>query len=149
MARRDLDDIGDAFANINDQVGASGTWDDVMVVQGLLQLWWGFSSAAQRAVPTKPPVDGAAHKSNTILISEFQKEFMKRRKPQGFVNPATRFDLKSLSGSTIYQLNVRANMILAGTSSPHKDSVDFLVASFPKLAAPLGAPRQRPTVTAD
>ena len=141
MARRDFDDSGDAFANISGKVAAGGMADDVMVVQGLLQLHWEFSKEAQRLVPTKPPVDGAAHKSNGILISQFQKDIMKRPKPQGFVNPATHFDLKSLSTSTIFALNARANLILAAIGSPHKDSVEFLVANFPKLAGPLGSPR--------
>jgi hypothetical protein len=148
MARRDFDETGTPFANISNRVAASGTPDDVMVVQGLLQLHWDFSKQAQRLVPTRPPVDGAAHKSNTILITQFQKDIMKRAKPQGFVNPATKFDLKSLSASTIFVLNGRANLILAAISSPHQDSVEFLIANFPKLAGPLGGPRAGRTPSA-
>ena len=149
MARRDIDEFGDPFANIDNRVGASGTSDDVMVVQGLLQLHWQHSKEAQRLVPTKPPVDGAAHKSNTILISEFQKSQLKRAKPEGFINPAKRLDMKSLFGSTIWQLNSRANMVLAATRSPHKNAVEFLITNFPKLAGPLGGPRERHIITAD
>jgi hypothetical protein len=140
MARRDFDDFGEPFANISNRVAAGGAPDDVMVVQGLLQLHWQFSAAAQRLVPTKPPVDGAAHKSNTILISQFQKDIMGRAKPEGFVNPATRFDEKSLSFSTISALNDRANSILTVLQT-HENSVEFLIANFPKLAGPLGGPR--------
>jgi len=148
MARRDLDFAGDPFANIDNPVTASGTWDDVMVVQGLLLLYWQTSKMAQRAVPSTPPVDGATHKTNSILIGEFQKEFMKRRTGAGFVNPALHFDAKSLAGSTIYQLNVRAVPALLKLKHPFKDAIEFLVGSFPKLAAPLGG-RERHTVTAD
>lgn len=142
MARRDHDnESGEPFANISNRVAAGGTPDDVMVVQGLLLLRWKVSKTAQRLVPTEPPVDGAAHKSNTILIRQFQKEVMNRKEPPGFVNPATKFDGKSLRGSTIFMLNATGNFILISTSSPHENTVEFLVANFPKLAGPLGGPR--------
>jgi len=149
MARRDTDGFGDLFANLNNPVGSTGNPDDVMVVQGLLQLHWEFSTAAQHLVPSKPPVDGATSKTNTILIAQFQKEIMKRPKPPGFVNPATRFDVKSLSGSTIWMLNQRATVILAASGRGKLNPVDYLITNFSALTGPLGAPRERHMIQND
>jgi hypothetical protein len=40
MAFTDIDEMGDTFANVSQRTGASGSWDDLMVVQGLVWSLW-------------------------------------------------------------------------------------------------------------
>jgi len=141
MAFADVDHDGDLFANLNNQVGATGNWDDMMVVQGLLQLYWMGDVSARRIVPSKPIVDGAAHKETVLLIKHFQQHRLKRPKPQGFVNPAKAADK---SPSTIWQLNQQGAMIIAGLGITPRQSIDWLAATFPKLAGPFRPPRATP-----
>ena len=59
-----------------------------MVVQAMLLEYWKNIKETHRVVPKAPAVDGGIHKETTLLIAEFQRRYMHRPKPQGFINPA-------------------------------------------------------------
>lgn len=136
MAFKGTDEMGGTLANVSQRTGASGNWDDLMVVQGLVWLLWRADKTEHHVVPTMPAVDGKTSKDTALLIAHFQRTALKRKNPEGFVNPAV---AAKKSQYTIWQLNRCGGMIIAGLGLKPYDVVDFLSATWPALARPLRA----------
>ena len=137
MAFIDSDASDDPFVNVTHRVGKNGDWDDLMVVQLMLEFIYANSPTLKKTKPTKGPVTvtGKPAADTPILISHFQKTRMKRSNPQGFINRAAG-TAKQKENSTIWVLNVTVSMILAAISSP--DSViSYLKKKAPLLASSL------------
>jgi hypothetical protein len=135
MAFVDLDAGGDSFVNVTHRVGKGGDWDDLLVVQLMLELVYANFIPLKKTKPTKGPVtvSGKPAADTPILIAHFQKIVLKRSKPQGFINKAVG-TAKAKEGFTIWMLNVVTSNVLAFTRSP--DSViTFLVKKAPLLAS--------------
>ena len=141
MAFKGTDEMGETFANVSQRTGASGNWDDLMVVQGLGWLLWQADKTAHHVVPKMPAVDGKTSKDTALLIAHFQRTAVKRKNPEGFVNPAV------AAKKSQYTISTGAGMIIAGLGLKPYDVVDFLSATWrsatwlsatwPALARPL------------
>jgi hypothetical protein len=138
MAQVKTDNLGNLFVNVSQRTGAAGRWDDLMVVQAMLLEYWRWEQktpGSHSAVPKEPAVDGRAHKETSVLIAEFQRRYMKRKRPQGYINPVVELD--KISSSTIWNLNV-----VFGMAIPDDDPINYLVTTYP----PLGTVLRRPSI---
>jgi hypothetical protein len=136
MAQVKTDNLGNLFVNVSDSTGATGRWDDLMVVQAMLLEYWRWEQktpGSHCAVPREPAVDGRVHKETPLLITEFQRRYMKRKKPQGYINPVVKLD--KISSSTIWNLNV-----VFGMAIPDDDPINYLVTTYPSLGSVLRRP---------
>lgn len=142
MAFSQRDDFGDYFANIELSVGSgkANKWDDVLVVQSLLAIIYETWGPLISGRPTKDPVavDTKLGANTPQLIAHFQRTVMKRSQPQGYVNRAPAGG-KNLQFSTLYQINLRAAMVMATVSGFYgtKDTVDALADWHASLKGPL------------
>jgi hypothetical protein len=141
MAFVDQDSDNDYFVNLSHPVDASGDWDDLYVVQAMLEFIYTVNPKLAKARPIRGPitVTGKPAKDTPILIAHFQKTQMKRTSKLGFINPALG---KVKEGSTIWALNQHMTMILLGLKSPHT-VISYLIEKFPLLASSLKRSRER------
>ncbi len=137
MAFIDTDASEDAFVNVTHRVGKTGDWDDLLVVQLMLEFIYKTSPTLKRTKPTKGPVTvtGKPAADTPLLIAHFQKTRLKRSHPQGYLDRAVG-EAKAKENSTIWFLNVTMSMALAATRST--DSViSYLKKKAPTLASSL------------
>jgi hypothetical protein len=119
-------DGGGWFFNIDRRVGGGkpGLVEDILLVQAYLAIIYNENASfrKRRGSPSVlVPGTGTAMLATTIeLITDFQSVIFKKRKPAGYVDPATRFDWL-LKGTTIFQLWVYAE----ATVKP--SGVNFLI----------------------
>jgi hypothetical protein len=134
MAFVDHDTGDDAFVNVSHRVGKTGDWDDLLVVQLMLQLVYTNSTPLKKTKPTKGPitVTGKPAADTPILIAHFQKTILKRSKPQGFINKAVG-TAKAKEETTIWMLNVMTSSVLAFTGSSDT-IISYLIKKAPLLA---------------
>ena len=78
MAFIDTDAHHDLFVNVSHRVGATGSWDDLLAVQLMLEFIYSNSVPLKKTKPTKGPVTvtGKAAPDSPILIAHFQKTIM-------------------------------------------------------------------------
>lgn len=137
MAFVDIDENDETFVNVTHRVGKTGDWDDLLVVQLMLELVYANFIPLKKTKPTKGPVTvtGKPAADTPILIAQFQRIVLKRLRPEGFINKAAGTS-QSKQNSTIWMLNVITSTVLAATRSP--DSViSYLKKKAPMLASSL------------
>lgn len=141
MAFIDYDSIGDPFINVTHRVDGTGDWDDLLVVQLMLDFVYSMVPALRKSKPTKGPIttSGKPATDTSILIKHFQKVQMKRVKPDGIVDRA---DGKRKENSTIYQLNTLMSIILVALESPDT-VISNLTRKEPLLGPFLQTPAER------
>src|SRR5262245_47962277 len=107
-------DGGGWFFNIETPVGSGKTssLEDFLLVQAYLAIIYNNNASfrKRRGSPTGLVLGtgpGTMAGDTARLITDFQSVVFKKRKPAGYVDPATRFDWV-LKGSTIFQLHVYA-----------------------------------------
>jgi hypothetical protein len=131
----ELDD--DSFVNVTHRVGRTGDWDDLLVVQLMLEFLYSQVPILKKTKPTKGPVTvtGKPAADTPILIAHYQKTIMKRPKPQGYINRAVGTG-KQKESYTILKLNRHMEMVLVVIDS--SDSViSYLKKKAPLLASAL------------
>ncbi len=136
MAFVDRDSYDDFFVNVSHRVGKSGDWDDVYIVQAMLEFIYTTNPKLRKSKPTKGPitVTGKPAEDTSVLIAHFQKMYMKRAKPQGYLDQAIG---KTKENATIWQLNQHMTAVLLAVRSPEN------VISYLKRKAPLLGPSLR------
>lgn len=143
MAFVDYDSIGDPFINVTHRVGKTGDWDDLYVVQLMLEFIYTTSIPLKKTKPTRGPVTvtGKPAADTPILIAHFQKKILKRSKPQGYVNKAVG-TAKQKETYTIWHLSQHMSLLLAAIASP--DSViSYLKKKVSLLASSLRTMEER------
>ncbi|HVS35723.1 MAG TPA: hypothetical protein VMS17_09075 [Gemmataceae bacterium] len=135
MAFIDKDEYGNRFANITHSVGPgkANSRDDVLLVQLLLLLVFQSASKIGTSVDTTKIQEGVYDDATGTMIQEFQKKWLKRPKPQGYVQPALG---KKKKPYTIWNLNNVADAVLDYVQDP-RDAIGYLSAYYPTLAASL------------
>src|SRR5262245_6471970 len=94
---------GNDFINIDQSVGRGKAHanppNDVLVVQAMLAIVYNEDPSFRSKRPTKRPavVSSKLERDTPTLIAHFQRIVLKRPKPQGFINHATRTDNQLLS----------------------------------------------------
>ena|ERR1044072_8041471 len=140
MAYIDYDNSEDPFVNVSHRVGAKGDWDDLYVVQLMLEFIYIYDSTLKDTKPTKGPVtvSGKPAADTPILIAHYQKTFMKRSHPQGYIDRAVRKD--NLFNSTIYRLYRHMDILLGSLGFVTTSNFNNVI-SYMKKRVPLLAPR--------
>jgi hypothetical protein len=140
MAFVDTDEDGNKFANVTFAVGPgkANITDDVIVVQiAVTQAF--FGPGKFKGKPLAESIDvtkikpGVFDDATGQLIAGFQREFLHRPKPQGYVQRAIG---KNKSSFTIWWLYLQLNTVLARDHDP-RSGLDFLRAFAPVLASSL------------
>src|SRR5262245_5000414 len=117
---------GKRFINVDQRVGPRAPGfpnrpNDVLVVQAMLANVYNEDSVFRSIRPTKGPavVSSTLQKDTPTLIAHFQRVVLKRPKPQGFINHATRTD-QQLVFSTIWRLfrTAETTILLNGFGRP-------------------------------
>jgi hypothetical protein len=140
MAFVDYDQKSDfKFANVSHPVGPGkpNLRDDVTLVQ-LCLIMFGCMNPRKTSVEvlTQPIPLGVFYDDDTgTLIKDYQKNVLRRPKPEGYVDTARG---KDKARATIYQLNLELLTGLRGSNDP-RHVLDYLRA-FPNLAASLWEP---------
>lgn len=136
MAFVDLDEDGDKFANLTQAVGPgkANVRDDVTLVQLLLisHFHTGYKKQGRpQRTSAKPELItlGTFDTNTGTMIKDFQRLFLGRAKPQGYVQTAGG---KKKSNSTIWHLNRQMELTLILALDP-RNALDYLRA-FPDLA---------------
>ncbi len=131
MAFVDHDTSGEPFVNVTHRVGKTGDWDDLLVVQLMLEFVYANDPMLKKTKPTKGPVtvSGKPAADTPILIAHFQKKILKRSKPQGYINKAVG-TAKQKETFTIWHLNLRVTNLLAVLRSPDT-VIDYLAKKVP------------------
>lgn len=137
MAIVDRDETGDPFVNVTHQVGASGDWDDLLVVQALLDLVYTYNDKLRKSSPIKGrvTVTGKPAPDTVPLIRHFQQTVVKQNPPKGYINHANAPRKKY---STIWHLGLRAEQILIA-GGQFSNPIQYLKAAYPLLAPILSA----------
>jgi hypothetical protein len=118
MAFVDYDSLREPFVNVTHRVGKTGDWDDLFVVQAMLEFIYTHNKVLKKTKPTKGPVTvtGNSAADTPILIAHFQNKVLKRAKPQGYINRAVG-TAKQKENYTIWMLNTHMTELLAATRS--------------------------------
>lgn len=134
--------LGDPFMNVTQRVGKTGTFDDLLFVQIMLKFLFTQDPRLKRFNPVKGEISvtGQPAKDTPLLIAAFQKRFLKRAKPEGFINRAAGSD-KQKGRFTIVQLNLRCELVLAVTGSSIKNILELLAFLSPFAPSPILEPR--------
>jgi len=146
MAFVDRDHLGENFVNVSMMVGPrrANFRDDVTLVQVLLILHFGSGGKAagrlqHTSVDLGQIVLGTYDDNTGTLIKDFQRLFLRRPKPEGYIQRASG---KNKSHFTIYQLYLQAQLLLAASRNP-RDLIDYLK-GFPSLGPSLQVPGPPP-----
>jgi hypothetical protein len=146
MAFVDHDTSGDPFINVTHRVGKTGDWDDLIVVQLMLEFVYANDPVLKKTKPTKGPVTvtGKPAADTPILIAHFQKKILKRSKPQGYINKAVG-TAKQKETFTIWYLNLRVTNLLAVLRS--SDTViDYLAKKLPLITPKVASDAAQKTI---
>lgn len=123
----------DKFLNVTQRVGKTGAFDDMLFVQIMLKFLFTEVPGLKRNNPIKGPISvtGLPAKDTPILIAAYQKQVLKRARPQGFINRAQGSDNQKFD-FTIVRMNFHCEVILAALQFPGQ-IIDFLalVSPFP------------------
>jgi len=146
MAFVDKDEDGDRFANLTLAVGPgrANLRDDVALVQ-LLLIGHFATGGKIKGRPQTTSVDlgkivlGTYDDDTGTLISDFQRAYLNRPKPEGYIQPATG---KKKSRYTIWQLYSRMQVVLVLAHDPRANDVVEYLRAFPSLGSSLRQERQ-------
>ena len=134
--------LGEPFMNVTQRVGKTGTFDDFLFVQIMLKFLFTEDPTLKRFNPVKGEISvtGQPVKDTPLLIAAFQKHFLKRAKPEGFINRAGGSDTQKRR-FTILQLNLRCESVLVAQHSSIKNILELLAFLSPFAPSRVLEPR--------